>query len=126
PYAVPGRVVRGDRRGRALGYPTINLSPPPERIQPRDGIYATWVEIGGSRHAAAASLGVRPTFGAGERRLEAFLLDFSGDLYGEEARVMFVERLRDELRFESAEALVERIRKDVEETRAALSRDARG
>lgn len=120
PYAVRGRVVSGDRRGRALGYPTINIAPPAQRILPRDGIYATWATVAGKRHAAATSLGVRPTFGAGERTLEAFLLDFSGDLYGAEAEIAFVERLRDELRFESAEALVAQIAMDVERTRKAL------
>lgn len=126
PYGVAGRVLHGDRRGRALGYPTVNVAPAPERILPRDGIYATWVEIAGARRAAAASLGVRPTFGGGERRLEAFILDFADDAYGEHARVEFVRRLRDELRFESPEALVAQIALDVEATRAALRGGERG
>jgi riboflavin kinase / FMN adenylyltransferase len=121
PYAVRGRVVHGDKRGRALGYPTINLATPPERLLPRDGIYATWVSVGAEeRRDAATSLGVRPTFGGGERRLEAFILDHEGDLYGEDASVTFVARLRDELRFESPEALTEQIARDVEATRQAL------
>lgn len=126
PYSVRGRVVSGDRRGRGLGYPTINIGPPPERILPRDGIYATWATVAGKRQGAATSLGVRPTFGAGERTLEAFLLDFSGDLYGAEADIAFVERLRDELRFDSAEALVAQIAIDVERTRKALLADGGG
>ena len=121
PYAVPGVVEHGDKRGRALGFPTVNLRTPPNRLLPRDGIYAVWAHVNGERVRAAASLGVRPTFGAGERRLEAHLLDWSGDVYGDQVRVEFVKRLRDELRFASAAELAERIAKDVEETRRALS-----
>lgn len=121
-YAVPGNVAHGERRGRALGYPTINVATPRERLLPRDGIYATWVTLGGQRHAAATSLGIRPTFGGGERLLESFLLDFSGDVYGDDATTAFVRRLRDELRFETPDALVEQIGRDVEQARAALLR----
>jgi riboflavin kinase/FMN adenylyltransferase len=76
--------------------------------------------VNGKRVAAAASLGVRPTFGAGERRLEAFLLDWSGDVYGDRVKAEFVKRLRDELRFSSAAELAEQIKRDVDETRKAL------
>lgn len=137
PYAVRGRIVHGDKRGRALGYPTINVATPPQRLLPRDGIYATWATIAGARRPAATSLGVRPTFGAGDRVLESFILDLmapaseasgsagtrsaSGpDLYGENVEMTFVERLRDELRFETAEALVRQIGEDVEATKRAL------
>lgn len=119
-YSVRGRIVHGDKRGRALGYPTINVSTPPERLLPRDGIYATWAVLGSERHPAATSLGVRPTFGAGERVLESFLLDLEADLYGEEVEMTFVRRLRDELRFETAQDLIEQIGRDVEATRQAL------
>lgn len=119
-YSVRGRIVHGDRRGRALGYPTINVATPPERLLPRDGIYATWVAVGGQERPAATSLGVRPTFGGGERRLEAFILDHDADLYGEDVTVSFAARLRDELRFETPEALTAQIAKDVEATRQAL------
>lgn len=120
PYSVTGVVEHGDKRGRALGYPTINLEIPRSRLLPRDGIYAVWAMLGERRVMAASSLGVRPTFGGGTRRLEAFLLDFEGDLYGDRIRVEFVKRLRDELRFESAEALSAQIAMDVEETRRVL------
>jgi riboflavin kinase/FMN adenylyltransferase len=120
PYAVSGRVVHGDKRGRALGFPTINVATPPERLLPRDGIYATRVTIESATHAAATSLGVRPTFGGTERALESYLLDVTADLYGEDVTMAFIERLRDELRFESPEALVEQIARDVEATRTAL------
>jgi riboflavin kinase/FMN adenylyltransferase len=121
PYTVRGRVVHGAKRGRALGFPTINLALPRERLLPRDGIYAMWAEMGEGRFRAAASLGVRPTFGGGERVLEAFILDFSGDLYGEEVEVSFVRRLRDEIAFASPAELAAQIARDVEETRRALS-----
>jgi riboflavin kinase/FMN adenylyltransferase len=121
PYGVRGRVVHGAKRGRALGFPTINLALPPERLLPRDGIYAMWVEMGEGRFKAAASLGVRPTFGGGDRVLEAFLLDYAGELYGEEVEAAFVKRLRDEIAFASPAELSEQIARDVEDTKRALS-----
>ena len=121
PYAVRGQVVHGERRGRSLGFPTINLALPRERLLPRDGIYAMWAEMGEGRFKAAASLGVRPTFGGGERVLEAFLLDFSGEVYGEEVEGAFVKRLRDEIAFANPAELSAQIAKDVEETRRALA-----
>ena len=119
-YAVVGTVEHGDKRGRALGFPTVNLDVPINRLLPRDGIYAMWAAVNGSRVPAAASLGVRPTFGAGERRLEAFLLDWAGEVYGDTVRAEFVERLRDELRFETAGELATQIAADVDRTRAIL------
>jgi riboflavin kinase / FMN adenylyltransferase len=121
PYGIRGRVVHGAKRGRALGFPTINLALPPERLLPRDGIYAMWAEMGEGRFKAAASLGVRPTFGGGDRVLEAFLLDFSGELYGEEVEVSFIKRLRDEMAFASPAELSAQIARDVEETERVLS-----
>jgi riboflavin kinase / FMN adenylyltransferase len=120
PYSIRGRVVHGAKRGRALGFPTINLALSKERLLPRDGIYAVWAEMGEGRFKAAASLGVRPTFGGGERVLEAYLLDFSGEVYGEEVEVAFVKRLRDEIAFASAADLSAQIARDVEETKRAL------
>ena len=121
PYAVKGTVVHGDKRGRALGFPTMNLAVPRERLLPRDGIYAMWATVNGERVRAAASLGVRPTFGpGGDRVLEAFLLDWKGDAYGDTIEAAFVKRLRDELRFASAAELSEQIARDVQATREAL------
>ena len=120
PYSVTGTIVKGEQRGRALGFPTINLAPPPDKLLPHDGIYATWVVLGDTRYRAASSLGVRPTFGGGPRKLEAYILDFDEDVYGQEANIAFVERLRDELRFDSADDLAKQIAKDVEQTRLAL------
>ena len=119
-YSIRGRVMHGGKRGRALGFPTINLALPRERLLPRDGIYAVWAEMGEGRFKAAATLGVRPTFGGGERLLEAYLLDFSGDVYGDEVEVAFVKRLRDEIAFASPAQLSAQIARDVEETKSSL------
>jgi riboflavin kinase / FMN adenylyltransferase len=123
PYEVRGIVAHGDERGRELGYPTANVAVPGERLLPADGIYAGWYERpDGSTHAAALSLGRRPTFyeTADASLLEAHLLDFSGDLYDEPARVRFVARLRGEVRFDSVDALVEQIALDCDQARALL------
>jgi riboflavin kinase/FMN adenylyltransferase len=124
-HQVRGTVVHGDGRGGPeLGFPTANLEVPAEMAVPGEGIYACWYERpGGAPHAAAVSLGRRPTFHPEEgapRLLEAFLLDFEGDLYGEQARVSFVARLRDEQAFETAGALVRQMADDVEAARAVL------
>jgi len=120
-YAVRGTVVGGDLRGSGMGFPTANIRVPAERLLPHDGIYAALVEVRGERYGAAASLGVRPTFGDNlERRLEAFLLGFSGDLYGAEATLTFVRRIRDEQRFERVDDLMRQQGEDVRAIRAIL------
>ncbi|MDQ3680016.1 MAG: bifunctional riboflavin kinase/FAD synthetase [Actinomycetota bacterium] len=124
PHEVRGRVGRGDARGHQLGYPTANVAVPAEILLPADGIYAGWYERPGGRvHASAISLGRRPTFyeNALVSVLEAHLLDFDGELYGEEARMSFVARLRGEERFGSAEQLVAQMGRDVEAARDALA-----
>ena len=125
PHQVRGPVVTGDRRGGAeLGFPTANLDVPAEICLPAPGIYAGWYERpDGSRLQAAVSVGRRPTFyGAdGQLLVEAHLLDFSGDLYGERARLSFVHRLRDELAFDSVDALVVQMGRDVQATRELLA-----
>lgn len=121
PHRLGGEVVAGDARGRDLGYPTANLRPEPGIVAPADGIYAVRVE-GGARGPGVASLGVRPTFGAGgERLLEVHLFDFAGDLYGERLEVEFMERLRGEKRFDSVEALIEQMDRDVAAARRRLA-----
>lgn len=123
PHQVRGVVRSGDRRGRELGFPTANVHVPADILLPADGIYAGWfLRADGARLATAISLGRRPTFyeEQPESLLEAYLLDFSGDLYGEEVRVEFVAHLRDELRFDSVDDLVSQMRADVEGARAAL------
>jgi riboflavin kinase/FMN adenylyltransferase len=125
PHQVRGPVVTGDRRGGAeLGFPTANLAVPGEICLPAPGIYAGWYERpDGGRHASAVSVGRRPTFyGAeGELLVEAHLLDFDGDLYGEPARLSFVHRLRDEQAFDSVDALVAQMGRDVDRTRELLT-----
>ncbi len=121
---VRGVVESGDGRGRDLGFPTANVEVPPDILLPGPGIYAGWyVRPDGSCQPSAISLGVRPTFhpGGGPMVLEAYLLDFAGDLYGEAARVRFARRLRDEVRFESADALSAQVAADVAATREALA-----
>ncbi len=120
PYSVSGTIVHGEERGRAIGFPTINVAPPDDKLLPLDGIYATWAIIGDQRFRAASSLGVRPTFGGGPLKLESHILDFSGDLYGQQATIVFVERLRDEVKFDSADDLARQIALDVEQSRLAL------
>lgn len=121
PVSVRGVVVRGDARGREMGFPTANLGGEIEGLVPADGVYAGWAVIGGKRYEAAISVGVNLTFEPeGEPRVEAHLLDFAGDLYGRKIEVRFAERLRGMVAFSGVEALVERIREDVRETRAVL------
>jgi riboflavin kinase/FMN adenylyltransferase len=123
PHEVRGRVQVGDRRGRELGFPTANVAVPSRICLPSDGIYAgTFLGRDEVERTAAISLGRRPTFyeHADMSLLEAFVLDFDGDLYDQEVKVRFVERLRGEERFDSAEALVEQMQRDVEDTRRLL------
>ena len=122
PYRLRGQVVSGAGRGRTLGFPTVNLEMEPGRVLPGDGIYAGWVEVGDQRYAAAINLGIRPTFKTDEpqRTVEAYLLDFEGQLYGQTVMLTFVERLRPESRFKSADELVEQIARDVIATRRVL------
>jgi riboflavin kinase / FMN adenylyltransferase len=115
PHEVEGLVVSGDQRGGTLGFPTANIAVEPGLLVPAHGIYA------GSAlgHRAAASIGVNPHYGGSERRIEAFLLDFEGDIYGERLRLELWERLRDERAFASEEELVRQIAADVEAAKSA-------
>jgi riboflavin kinase/FMN adenylyltransferase len=114
PFELRGEVVEGDRRGRTLGFPTANIVPDEALVCPGHGVYAARADGA----CAAVSVGVRPTFGTGRAVLvEAYLIDRDVDLYGRRLAVQFVQRLRGERRFESAEALVEQMRADVERTR---------
>ncbi len=123
PHQVRGVVAHGDKRGRLLGFPTANVSLPDEIAVPADGVYAGWYRRpDGLRHPAAISLGRRPTFyrESGMQLLECYLLDFEGDLYDEAARVDFVAHLRAQARFESAQALIDQMGRDVVTTRRVL------
>lgn len=122
-HQVRGLVRRGDGRGRELGFPTANVAIPPDICLPAEGIYAGWYQRpGGEIHAAALSLGTRPTFyDDGVVLLEAYLLDFDGDLYDQPAAVSFHAHIRDEARFDSIDELVAQIGRDVVATREALA-----
>ncbi len=123
--SVRGRVIKGDQRGRTLNFPTANLAVAEHRLVPANGIYAVRVKIGDTWRAGAASIGVRPTFGGGARSVEIYVLDFDGDLYDQVIEAQFVKRLRDELKFESADALIEQMQRDVAETRRVFNTDPR-
>jgi riboflavin kinase/FMN adenylyltransferase len=121
PFQVRGRVVAGDRRGRHLGYPTANLVPDDALVCPGYGVYACLAD----GHPAAVNVGVRPTFDTGRGVLiEAFVIDYEGDLYGRELRLEFLERLRGERRFDGVDALVAQMDRDVERARAVAKRSA--
>jgi riboflavin kinase / FMN adenylyltransferase len=115
PPELDGTVVAGDARGGTLGFPTANLSVDPQSLVPAYGIYAGAV----GEHLAAISIGTNPHYGGVERRIEAFLLDFEGDLYGRRLVVELWKRLRDERAFENEQDLIDQIARDVEQTRAA-------
>ena len=116
PFELDGTVVAGDQRGGTLGYPTANIAMDPQLLCPRYGIYAGEALA----HRAAVSIGTNPHYGGTERRIEPYLLDFDGDLYGKRLVVELWTRLRDEEVFESEEALVAQIARDVDATRAAV------
>jgi riboflavin kinase / FMN adenylyltransferase len=117
-----GIVVHGDHRGRELGFPTANLEVPDKKLIPANGIYAVRVRLGNEWHNGAASIGIRPTFGGGKRLVEIFILDFSRWIYGEELEVYFIERLRDEEKFDSIQALLDQMARDVQNARDILER----
>jgi riboflavin kinase/FMN adenylyltransferase len=111
PFLFEGQVVHGDKRGRELGIPTANIVPDDSLVVPSNGVYAAWAH----GFPAAVNVGVRPTFETGRGLLiEAYLIGFEGDLYGETLRIAFVERMRGEKRFESVDALIEQMGRDVE------------
>jgi riboflavin kinase/FMN adenylyltransferase len=118
PFQMRGEVVHGDERGRELGFPTANLIPDDALVCPGHGVYACLAD----GLPAAVNIGVRPTFDTGRGELiEAYILDFEGDLYGKQLRLDFLSRLRGERRFSSAEGLVEQMHRDVERTREIVT-----
>lgn len=118
--SVRGRVIKGNQRGRQLGFPTANLAIAERRLIPADGIYAARIKIGERWHGGAANIGVRPTFDNGARLVEVFVLDFDDDLYDQFVEVQFIQRLREERKFENIGALIEQMQRDVQETRRVL------
>ena len=118
PFLYEGEVVEGDKRGRELGFPTANIVPDDKLAYPGHGVYAAWAH----GQPAAVNVGVRPTFVTGRGALiEAFLIDFEGDLYGQTLRLAFVERLRGEKRFDSVDELIAQMHRDVQQAREICS-----
>jgi len=122
-FYLRGKVITSDKRGRALGFPTANLDIKPQQALPSNGIYATVTQVDGKQFPSATNIGIRPTFGEGEKTVETHLLNYKGDLYGKEIRVEFVQKLRDEQRFPSPEALRIQIEKDIREAEIVLTKE---
>ena len=123
-HEIRGPVVTGDQRGRTIGFPTANVAVPKQMALPADAVYAAWyVRPDGTRHPAALNIGKRPTFydNAEHSLIEAHLIDFAGDLYGEDARVQLVELLRREQRFDGIDALAAQLQRDVAHARDVLA-----
>jgi len=124
-FSMGGLVEPGDRIGTEIGWPTVNMAVPPGKLVPGHGIYAGWAKTVTGTFQAAISVGYRPTFDKTDLRVEAYLLDFAGDLYQQRLEVRFVARLRDQVKFPDAQALSDQIRRDVEATRGLLNEAAR-
>ncbi len=118
PYALRGPVVRGNERGRTIGFPTANMAVTPDRAMPAFGVYVTRSHVGGRSYQSATNIGVNPTFNDERASVETYLLDFEGDLYGRELRVELLHRLRGEIKFDAIDALIAAIAADVDATRA--------
>jgi riboflavin kinase/FMN adenylyltransferase len=125
PYSLRGLVVHGDGRGRRINIPTANINYPGQKVIPAHGIYACQAWIGVERFMAATNVGINPTFTPDKQtpNVEEHILDFSGDIYGKEVKLEFVARLRDELKFDSVEALIKQIHADIARTREILSQE---
>lgn len=124
PYSLEGKVIRGDGRGKSLGFPTANMQTGSDRkLIPANGIYIVSVEVNGVHCWGLLSIGVRPTFvDQGARTVEVYLLDFHSDLYGQPIRVTILKRLREEQKFDSAEDLIRQMRRDEDDARAFIAR----
>jgi riboflavin kinase / FMN adenylyltransferase len=123
PYSLHGPVIHGDGRGKTINVPTANLDYSREKMIPANGIYACWAHILGGKHRAAINIGVNPTFTPDKQipNVEVHFLDFEREIYGQDVRVEFVARLRDEVKFDSVDKLVEQIGKDILKTREILN-----
>jgi len=119
-FSLEGRVGEGDRRGRTLGFPTANISMQPEQAMPKDGIYATVARLGRRRLDSVTNIGVRPTFDGLKRLVETYIFDFDQDIYRKKLSIELVARIRDEMKFESAEELKVQMAKDVAKSRDLL------
>jgi riboflavin kinase/FMN adenylyltransferase len=122
-YSVTGEIIHGEKRGRSIGIPTANVSVWSEKVIPANGVYAGWATVGGERFMAMTNIGVRPTFDGQGVTVEAHLLDFDRDIYGQTMTVTFEKRLRAEKRFNGIQELIAQIHADIEAGRAALAAD---
>jgi riboflavin kinase/FMN adenylyltransferase len=120
PYVLSGQVIKGFQRGGELGFPTANIKPDKE-LMPPEGVYAVFVEINNKRHQAVANIGFNPTFANENLSLEIHIIDFCDDLYENYLRTFFIQKLRDEEKFENPDRLVDQIKKDIERARGILS-----
>jgi len=121
PFFIRGPVIKGEGRGRTLGFPTANLAFPDEKVTPSEGVYAAWAALRSSRFPAAVSIGTRPTFSGTSSALEAHLLDFTGDIYGEKLALFFMDKIRSQKKFKYPEDLSLQIGRDVETVRKVLA-----
>lgn len=120
-YRITGDVVHGFRRGHeALGFPTANLDVPTGRVMPPDGVYATYAEIEGHSYPAITNVGNNPTFGNEKKTIETFIFDFDSNIYGKSFTLEWVERIREEMKFPSLDALIGQIHQDIEKAKAIL------
>jgi riboflavin kinase/FMN adenylyltransferase len=122
PFRLQGRVTTGARRGIELGFPTANLDISPQQALPAEGVYVSRAYIDDQEHPATTNIGKRPTFGGSQRLVEVYLLDYHGDLYGQELAIDIIERLRDEKKFDTPEQLKKQIAKDVKQGIAILKK----
>jgi riboflavin kinase/FMN adenylyltransferase len=120
-YSLRGPVVRGDQRGRGIGFPTANIAVTADRAMPAFGVYATWAHVRGKRYASATNIGMRPTFNGQRPSVETYIIDFEGDIYDDVIRIELVSRLRPEQRFNSLEEIKAQIGRDVEQARKVLA-----
>ncbi|NOX64184.1 MAG: bifunctional riboflavin kinase/FAD synthetase [Chloroflexi bacterium] len=124
-YRVSGLVVQGERRGHTIGFPTANIAVAVGRVIPADGVYATWAWLGDERHPSVTNIGVRPTLNGTHRTVEAHLIDFDHDIYGQCVELELVARLREEMKFPNVQALVEQIARDRDWAAALLQKEPR-
>lgn len=125
PFSLHGQVIPGASRGAKLGFPTANLDINPEQALPAEGIYATWVYINDKAYESMTNIGKRPTFGGHQSIVEAYILDYRGNLYGQELKIDIIERLRGEKQFDTTEALRQQITEDIKQGRAILNSRSR-
>jgi len=125
PFILSGPVVYGDKRGRALGFPTTNLDIKPDQALPGDGVYVTLAHVGGEYLPSVTNIGLRPTFDGKGRLVETHILDYEGDLYGRKLDIEFLSKLRDEKRFGNVDALLAQMGEDVKQARIVLAKSTR-